>query len=149
MSLLACVPVLAAEQLSAPAFADDSLCGRLNAPASTIRNPGGARPWAAKQIYYPVRAALQAIASSLCFEVFWIPAYYRLWLCGQEWLFGEWDVRQRFVGFRTPLGYEYIPAWAQQSAQARLPCRMAMASPAMSSLCKDDRCTQADARVSG
>ena len=74
MSLLACVPVLAAEQLSAPAFADDSLCGRLTAPASTIRNPGGARPWAAKQIYYPVRAASQAIASSLCFEVFCVPA---------------------------------------------------------------------------
>jgi len=38
----------------------------------------------------------------------------------QEWLFGEWDVQQRFIGFRTPLGYEYVPAWAEQSARARL-----------------------------
>jgi hypothetical protein len=56
VSLLACVPVLAAEQLSAPALAEESICSRLDAPAAAVRNPGSARPWAAKQIYYPVRS---------------------------------------------------------------------------------------------
>lgn len=38
---------------------------------------------------------------------------------GQEWMFGEWDVTQRFTGFRMPLGEQYVPAWALASAQVR------------------------------
>ena len=86
-------------------------------PAATIRNPGGARPWAAKQIYYPVSALHMTFVS--CCHTKW--SLLRLFAAAplQDWLFGEWDVQQRFIGFRTPLGYEYVPAWAQQSAQAR------------------------------
>lgn len=34
-------------------------------------------------------------------------------------MFGEWDVTQRFTGFRMPLGEQYVPAWALASAQVR------------------------------
>lgn len=39
--------------------------------------------------------------------------------CVQEWMFGEWDVTQRFTGFRMPLGEQYVPQWALASAQVR------------------------------
>ena len=120
LSLLGYTTVVAVQQLSAgkPALADESLCSRLDSPAATIRNPGGAKPWAAKQIYYPVsRLAMPMTACSFALHSA-VRSCASVLL--QEWLFGEWDVQQRFIGFRTPLGYEYVPAWAQASAQARL-----------------------------
>lgn len=55
LSVFGCIPAVAVQQLLSPALAaDESLCSRLDAPATTVRNPGNAKPWAAKQIYYPV-----------------------------------------------------------------------------------------------
>lgn len=36
------------------ASVDGSLCGRIDASAQSIKTPGSARPWAEKQVYYPV-----------------------------------------------------------------------------------------------
>ena len=56
LASLSCGAIALALTLSPPAArADDSLCSRLDAPAQSVRTPGSARPWAAKQIYYPVR----------------------------------------------------------------------------------------------
>ena len=74
-SLLACVPVLAAEQLSAPASAEESICSRLDAPAATVRNPGGARPWAAKQIYYPVGSHVPPVSRHVVDVILALPCH--------------------------------------------------------------------------
>ena len=69
LSLLGATAAVTAQQLGAgqPALAaDESLCGRLDAPAAVIRNPGGARPWAEKQIHYPVDAAAHGTVRSQC-----------------------------------------------------------------------------------
>lgn len=53
-----------------------------------LRSPGVGAPWDPKTLYYP------------------------------RWLFGEWDVTARFVGFRTPLGPKYVKTGLLQAAQA-------------------------------
>ena len=36
------------------ASVDGSLCSRIDASAQSVKTPGSARPWAEKQVYYPV-----------------------------------------------------------------------------------------------